>query len=70
MKDTPPKRRPGRPATVGTTPITTMRLGEDTLANLDYLTTRLGLTNRTDVVRFMAQRMASEERRKEAAERG
>lgn len=41
------------------------RLNEETLAELDYLQGRYGLTGRSDVIRFLARRASQEERKKE-----
>lgn len=60
-----PKRGAGRPG--GTTP-RQFRLTEETLAELDYLMTRLGLTSRADVIRHLSRRATLDERRKERGE--
>lgn len=43
------------------------RLTDQTLAELDYLQDRLGLTNRTDVIRSVVRRIYLEERKKESS---
>ena len=65
MADTPKRGRP-RTAARGTTP-RQFRLADATLAELDYLQERLGLTSRADVIRHLSRRAALEERRKDVA---
>lgn len=62
-------KRRGRPPKDGKAAISgnpkQFRLSEETLADLDYLMDRFGLTTRSDVIRFLARRGALDERRKE-----
>lgn len=55
--------RPKKSARV-TTP-RQFRLGEETLAEMDYLMGRLALRSRADVIRFLVRRATQEERKKE-----
>ena len=45
------------------------RLGDDTLAEMDYLADRLGLTGRAEVIRHLCRRAVQTERELEAKEK-
>lgn len=65
MSDKPKRGRPRSPD--HSTPPRQFRLSDDTLAELDYLQERYGLTSRTEVIRFLARRATIDERRKDGA---